>query len=157
MFTYRIPNIITLPVLIAGLVYNAWRGGFLSSVEGALAGFAFGFICYYLNFMGAGDGKMMGALGAWLGFKPLEMLSILFVACLLGAVVGIIKIARTGQLKTWIVNTIIGIKLWILTRDNTYISQEIGGNLRANPNVIPFGFFIMLGAWLVMGRGGTWH
>ena len=66
----RIPNQLTFPVFGIGLIWAIWVGGLpglLDAVSGCLilsAPFVFLFI---FAGGGAGDAKLMGALGAWLG------------------------------------------------------------------------------------------
>ena len=69
----RIPNWLTLPLLVGGLAYATVMGGwmgFLQSAGGALvAGMVF--VLGYVAFGGgAGDAKLMLAFGAWLGIDP---------------------------------------------------------------------------------------
>lgn len=63
----RISNWIPAALVAAGLataiVDRGWRGG-LSSVGGALAGFAVFFVFYWLGGMGGGDVKLMAGFGA---------------------------------------------------------------------------------------------
>ena len=54
--------------MAVGIFYHAIFGsGFLFSVKGLLLGTALLFIPYLLGGMGAGDAKLMGAVGAFLG------------------------------------------------------------------------------------------
>lgn len=68
--TYRIPNRITGPVFVVGLFSAVWIGG-LPAFADAVCGCLLLALPYILLFLfvggGAGDAKMMGALGAWLG------------------------------------------------------------------------------------------
>jgi Flp pilus assembly protein protease CpaA len=92
---FRIPNLLTGPLLVAGLVY-AWSldglSGLLFSSAGVLAGFLFLLPLYLVGGMGAGDVKLMGALGAWL--KTASILDVLVVSCLLTAAISFVMLWR---------------------------------------------------------------
>jgi prepilin peptidase CpaA len=69
--TRRIPNWLTVPVFALGLLSYGLNGGWsglLFSLEGFALGFGLLLILWLLGGGGGGDVKMMGALGAWLGF-----------------------------------------------------------------------------------------
>lgn len=72
LLTRRVPNWITFPAMVLGLAAQIWFGGLeggLQSLLGILAGFAIFFPVYALGYMGAGDVKLMmavGAFGGWL-------------------------------------------------------------------------------------------
>lgn len=68
--TRRIPNWLTFPAALGGLLATtvAHGGpGTVASAAGFLLGLALFFPIFYLKGLGAGDVKLMGALGAWLG------------------------------------------------------------------------------------------
>ena len=95
--TFRLPDIITVPLMIMGLVYNfLFQPGF-TSINSALVGVALGFgFLWGINFfyrllkkqdgIGLGDAKLLAALGAWMGWQVLP--EILLLAALLGLVGG---------------------------------------------------------------------
>jgi len=66
----RIPNWLTLPLLGAGIAHGGWMSGFAglgdSLAGAAIAGGIF-LAAYALAGGGAGDAKLMMALGSWLG------------------------------------------------------------------------------------------
>jgi prepilin peptidase CpaA len=68
--TRRIPQVVTLGGAAAGLFFHfitgGWSGG-MASVAGWFAGMLIFFIPFALGGLGAGDVKLLGALGAWLG------------------------------------------------------------------------------------------
>jgi len=87
----RIPNALTLPLFIVGLLWSAWFGGLSSLAEaaGVSALMALPYIVLFLFFGGgAGDAKLMGAIGAWLGLKQ----GLMVLACVAIAG-GVLKIA----------------------------------------------------------------
>jgi leader peptidase (prepilin peptidase)/N-methyltransferase len=94
--TTLLPDSLTLPLLWAGLVAAAlgWTLPLSTAVWGAVAGYLALWSIYWLfklttgkEGMGAGDFKLLAALGAWLGWQML--LPIVLGASLIGALVGI--------------------------------------------------------------------
>jgi prepilin peptidase CpaA len=82
---FKVHNVLTLPLLTAGLAYHAAVGGsqgFLASLAGALLGFGVLFGFYLMGGMGGGDVKLLAAIGAWLG---LELTFYIFLASSLAA------------------------------------------------------------------------
>jgi prepilin peptidase CpaA len=74
----KLPNIITVPMFFAGIVFHmvagavayGWSGmggGLLFSLGGFAIGFGVLFVVWMIGGGGGGDVKYMGALGAWLG------------------------------------------------------------------------------------------
>lgn len=104
--TQLLPDSLTLPLLWAGLLFNI-VGTFTdlqSSVVGAAAGYLALWTIYWLfklttgkEGMGYGDFKLLGAIGAWLGWKMLPL--VILLSSMVGAIVGIALIvaARRGR------------------------------------------------------------
>ncbi len=103
--TTLLPDALTLPMMWVGLLASAlgWTLPLSESVWGVMAGFG-GLWIVVAAFerltgkvaMGGGDFKLLAALGAWLG--PAALLPLVFIASLLGAVVGLVLKAR-GELR----------------------------------------------------------
>lgn len=104
--TQLLPDDLTLPLLWLGLAFNL--GGVHASLQdavlGAMAGYLTLWSVYWLfklatgkEGMGYGDFKLLGALGAWLGWQLLPLTILL--SSVVGAVVGILLIvfARHGR------------------------------------------------------------
>jgi prepilin peptidase CpaA len=89
----RIPNALTVPVFLAGWVYQGLFHGWSGLGQGAM-GFALGFGMLFILWMigggGGGDVKLMGALSVWLGFHLTLLVvilsTVLVVAGTFGAV-----------------------------------------------------------------------
>lgn len=100
--TQLLPDDITLPLLWLGLLVNLINGftPLPSAVIGAIAGYLSLWAVYWLfklttgkEGMGYGDFKLLGAIGAWLGWKMLPV--VILMSSLVGAVVGIALIVFT--------------------------------------------------------------
>ena len=71
--TRRIPNVLTFGATIAALLFHVSTGGtsgLTTSVGGWMLGAALFFPVFALRGMGAGDVKLLAAVGAWLGPLP---------------------------------------------------------------------------------------
>jgi prepilin peptidase CpaA len=70
VWTFKVHNVVTLPLLLSGLAYHSFQDG-LAGLGFSLAGAGFGFaalvIFYAVGGIGAGDVKLMAGMGAWLG------------------------------------------------------------------------------------------
>jgi prepilin peptidase CpaA len=93
--TRRIPNWLTFPAALIGLVATtAFHSGpgTVASVSGFFVGLAIFFPLFFLKGLGAGDVKLMGALGAWLGASVI--FGVAFYTALAGGVFGLALILR---------------------------------------------------------------
>lgn len=129
--TMLLPDVIVLPVLWAGLVFNI-DGGFTdlqSSVVGAVTGYL-ALWSVYVAFkwftgregMGHGDFKLLGMIGAWIGWQGLP--AVVLLSSAMGATIGITLLL-------------------------------IGRHKRGMP--IPFGPFLAGAGWVVLLWGGSLH
>ena len=83
----RIPNWLTFPAVGVALLAHAWLGGFpgaLFSLAGLGTGLGLFLILYVTGSIGAGDAKLMAAVGAIMG--PYDALSSGLLAMIVGGV-----------------------------------------------------------------------
>jgi len=92
--TRRIPNWLTLPAMAAGLAVNALESRLAPSLSGMLAGLGVYFLFFTLGFRGAGDGKLMGAVGAFVGWP--QIASVIVLVALLGGLAALAVAWRHG-------------------------------------------------------------
>ena len=101
----RIPNRLTFPTLAGGLVVHSALGGWSGlglSAQGAGLGLALLLLPFLIGGMGAGDVKLLAALGSLLG--PAAIFSVFVFSALLGGVIGAVILVRvhswSGTLAT---------------------------------------------------------
>jgi prepilin peptidase CpaA len=95
----RIPNLLTGPAILAALALHAISGGWGEFAGSALAGLIAGaiFLIFFLaGGMGAGDVKLMVAVGCFTGLSPLLM--VLISTVISGAVFALAIGVYTGRL-----------------------------------------------------------
>ena len=126
LWIQKIPNILTVPTMVAGLAYhslaNGWSG-FIFSSEGLAIGIGIFIIPYMMGGMGAGDAKLMGAVGAMIGPKGCV------TACLFTAIAGgiyalIVFLFNMQYLKGFISRSAITVKAFAFTRTFIPISAD---------------------------------
>lgn len=125
----RIPNWLTLPLLAAGLAYGGAQGGWGGLRDAALgcaiAGVIF-VVAYALAGGGAGDAKLMMAIGAWLGTYPSVVLVLAVSAC--GALCAIaVTIYRDGWAA--VPNLLMHSVFWTRFRGLRLFSSVITGTI----------------------------
>lgn len=97
--TRRIPNVLTFGAAVAALVFHAAMAGttgVMTTAGGWLLGVALFFPFFALGGLGAGDVKLLGAIGAWLG--PGVVLPVGMYSALAGGIFAIVVALRTGYL-----------------------------------------------------------
>jgi prepilin peptidase CpaA len=86
----RIPNWLVLPFLAAGLTVSGWLEGW-HGIEQSLMGLGLGIllfgVLFWMGGMGAGDVKLAGAIGAWIG--PMQLFFALVVTGIVGGIMAV--------------------------------------------------------------------
>jgi len=146
----KIPNYLTVPAAIAGLIFHIIRGflvpeayGFGGAIGFALAGFAVGFALLLIPALlgggGMGDIKLLAALGAWLG--PLTILFAFGVSTMIAAVMAISVLIWSAMQRG-----VTGTK-------ETYLSKRGDDDeetAKPRSRVLPYAVPVALGTWLVL-------
>lgn len=104
----KILNIVTLPSIVIGLVYYSWTmgwTGFVYSGQGALVGLGLLLIPFLMGGMGAGDVKLMAAIGALQG-TAFVFYAFLYTA-IIGGLISLVILARAHRLAGFIRTTLI--------------------------------------------------
>jgi prepilin peptidase CpaA len=122
LFRRRVPNWLTLSLALAGLASAALRPDL--SIGMATAGLAVGllipFVLFALGMLGAGDAKLLAAIGAWMG--PAGILWVMLLSGVAGGILALATAVAQGQLRPALRNTaVVGVSL-LTTRRTNWIS-----------------------------------
>jgi len=144
----RIPNMITLPAMLLALSYHTlttgWTG-LMASLIGLLLGMALLLIPYIMGGMGAGDVKMLGAMGALVG--PYGVIAILIYAAVTGGLYVLLLLLFKRQFR----NTFLT-RYWNMLKTYFYTRQVVIGELTIAHNgpKLCYGIAIAIGAYVYM-------
>jgi prepilin peptidase CpaA len=111
--TRRIPQALTLGGAAAGLLFHLLRGGWAGgelSVMGWVVGLLILFVPFALGGLGAGDVKLVAALGAWLG--PWDAMWLGLYAGAAGLALALVVAIATGYLQRALTNVAVLLGHW---------------------------------------------
>ena len=123
----RIPNQLVFTGMIAGLAIGMISGGVKGlawSALGLLAGIGILFVPFTMGGIGAGDVKLLGAIGAILGARG-ALISMLYGA-IAGGLMSVIVLAMHGRLKLFLIL----ILAWLARFIGYVLPGGIGRSLR---------------------------
>ena len=146
----KILNILTLPAVLFAFSYYLYTAGFeglLLSGKGFLVGLCLLIIPYLLGGMGAGDVKLMAAIGALMGTN-FVFYSFIYTA-LIGGIIGLFIIIKTNGFM----NTIKSFVYNVLFFRSSLGSLLIDGN-KESRIAFPYGVAIALGTFCSLLWGG---
>lgn len=140
---HRLPNLLTVSGLLAGLGVQSWvngGAGFLSGMLGALAAMALFFPFFAMRWMGAGDVKLLMAVGACVGWRVGLVADLATLG--IGAVAAILLLARSGGLGRYLRRYGGMFKCLLMTGQFAYIPPQPGETATER---FPYAFAIALG------------
>jgi prepilin peptidase CpaA len=146
VWKFKVYNALTLPLLLSGLLYNGLQGALTYSLLGILFGFAALIALYVIGGMGAGDVKLMTAVGAWLGM-PLTFY--VFIASSLAAgLYAVLLMVMTRKVGETLFNLrILWLRLGSIGRylaSDDQVEQEVLRSDRRR-RIIPFAAMVAIG------------
>ena len=138
----KIPNWLTVPAFVAGVTLRTalfgWPGA-KTALEGTGLALALLLPLVLLRALGAGDWKLMGAVGAFLG--PLMFLFVLVGSILISGLMAVVEMARTRRVRETLSNLLVLVKGFFSfgLRANPQISLD-------NPELLklPFGVAVAI-------------
>lgn len=150
----RIPNALTFPLLMVGLIWAAWMGGF-SGLAGAVGACLLLALPYVFLFVfaggGAGDAKLMGAIGAWLGLT--QAVVVLLCVALAGGILGIAKAIAQKRLKFVLTSVFISFYTFVVCVAG---GRRIRPAERTGELEMPYGVAICAGVCAAAAIIGLW-
>ncbi len=146
----RVYNWLTYPAIVVGLALGAAQGAAEGDLWDGLAdrvlGFGFGFgvllTAYLVGGMGGGDVKLMGAVGAlvgWNGLADYAALHALFYSFMTAAAIGVVLMIWRGQTRTVLRKLLLAVR--ILPLPKAKMDEAVGGDTFR----VPFGFAVCVG------------
>jgi prepilin peptidase CpaA len=142
----KIYNWLTFPAILAGLVLNFAVGG-LPGLQSSLIGLFVGSLVFLVGFfvgaMGAGDVKLMAAVGAWLGW-PYTVAAVIYVT-LIGGLIAIGAAAASGAL-TQMLKNVGGFMMALVTPG----AKPAGAFTKSAAPPVAYGVSICLGTLLAL-------
>ncbi|NOX55639.1 MAG: prepilin peptidase [Planctomycetes bacterium] len=146
----RVPNWLTYPMVLTGLIFGAWSGGwgdvhsgFLGSLLGMFVGLACLLPLYAVGGMGAGDVKLMAGVGAWLGIQT--TFYAFCVSAIVGAVMAVVMVWRSRDIRKHWQNLMVILLEWMHVRDPRELSR-IAAKRKPNMLLLPYGIPICIGS-----------
>jgi prepilin peptidase CpaA len=149
----RIPNWLNYSGLLLGLLAGTTLGGWHGLFQGAagtLVGGGVFFLFYLVRGMGAGDVKLMAAVGAWLGVR--QTLVVMMASAIAGGALAIVYIVFYRRVWSTVQNMgeLIRFHFTSGVRPHPELNLQEPGSVR-----LPYGLAIALGTLYLLASTGT--
>jgi prepilin peptidase CpaA len=152
----RIPNWLTLTGVLLGIVLNTFlyeMHGLRTAAFGLGLAFLVYFPLYLLRGMGAGDVKLMGAIGSIAG--PANWFGVFVLTSLLGGVIAVLLLLSRKRLVTGFANVGYMLKEMVFLRAPYMKREELDVN---SPKAVtlPHGAMIAMGTLAYIAAAAIW-
>ena len=147
----RVPNWLNAALIVLGFIVQGYYhglGGLASGALGLLVGLGVLIIPWAMHGMGAGDVKLMAAIGVWFG--PLMTLVSFAVGGVLGGVIAVVMILSTGRMQTACANLGV-LMVKVQSRDTAF--GEFGSAksfAEGGSQLLPYGVPLTIGSLIVL-------
>ena len=146
----RVPNWLNAAILVAGLVAQAAFNGVEGAYQGmlgSLVGFAVLIVPWCMHAMGAGDVKLMAAIGMWFG--PWMTCISFGLGAMIGGAIAVIMIVSTGRARLAMGN----MKLILFKLQSRQTAFGDFGSARSfgeTSQLLPYGVPLTIGSLIVL-------
>lgn len=150
--TRRIPNWLSLAGMLLGVaVHSAYTGfsGSLESLGGLGLALVIGFLLFAIGWLGAGDAKLLAAVGAIVGLS--HTLEFLFWIAMSGALIAAVALAVRGVLPNMLKRLWVTLALSLFSRRWSYVPPA-----KMESVEIPYAISIALGVVVAVVTGKLW-
>ncbi len=141
----KVPNWITFPMILSGLVYQTYVGGvegFGAGILGMVVGLLTLLPLYAVGGMGAGDVKLMAGIGAWLGWEI--TFAAFCVSVVVGAVMAVIMVLSKKSMSHHYQQFLLILSEWMVIK-NPYELSKIAAERKPRMMLLPYGIPICIG------------
>ena len=149
---HRLPNVLTVSTALLGISFQCWLqgwSGLINSLIGFFAALVLFLPFYAARWMGAGDVKLMAAIGTFLGW-PDSLLAVGLTTAA-GSVVAFGLLAAQGGLTDYLSRYGLMAKCLFFTGSFAYLPPKTG---EASTLVFPYALAIGLGTLATLGWVG---
>lgn len=148
---HRVPNWINLALMLTGFGAQAiyfGASGFATGALGLLTGFGLLIIPWLMHGMGAGDVKLMAAIGVWLG--PLLTFYSFTLGAVFGGVSAVVMIVSTGRLRMACANMNV---IFAKCMNSRTMFSEFGSakSFGTTSQLLPYGVPLSAGTLVILG------
>lgn len=141
----KVPNWITFPMILSGLVYQTYVGGvegFGAGILGMCVGLLTLLPLYAVGGMGAGDVKLMAGIGAWVGWEI--TFAAFCVSVVVGAIMAVIMVLSKKKMSHHYQQFLLILSEWMVIK-NPYELSKIAAERKPRMMLLPYGIPICIG------------
>jgi prepilin peptidase CpaA len=146
----KIPNVLTFGAAAVGVIFHLAVGG-LTGAGTAAAGWLVGVLLFLpfflLRGMGAGDVKLLAALGAWLG--PMQVVWLALFTSIAGGAMALVVALSTGHIRTVFRNLGTMLLFWYVAGPKPVPEQTLD---RSNSPRLAYALPIFVGTVITLWR-----
>lgn len=147
----RVPNRLNAALALSGILAQVsyfGAAGLKEALLGMLVGFGMLIVPWMMRGMGAGDVKLMAAVGAWFG--PWLTLLGCALGMLIGGVIAVVMIMFTGKVKEARANLAV-ILAKCSSRSTMFSDFGSTGSFGSRTTLLPYGIPLTIGSLIILG------